>query len=52
LDIEPRLNKISGYKYLLLLKMAIKEEIKRREVVEEKETYFSMERKEEVLCTY
>jgi hypothetical protein len=31
--------------------MTIKEEIKRREVVEEKETYFSMESKEEVLCT-
>jgi hypothetical protein len=52
LDIEPRLNKISGYKYLPLLRMAIKKEIKRREVVEEEETYFSMERKEEVLCTY
>jgi hypothetical protein len=40
LDIEPRLNKISGYKYLPLLRMAIKKEIKRREVVEEKERYF------------
>jgi hypothetical protein len=52
LDIEPRLNKTSGYKYLSLLREAIKKEIKRREAVEEKETYFSMERKEEVLCTY
>jgi hypothetical protein len=32
--------------------MTIKEEIKRREVVEEEETYFSMEEKVEVLCTY
>jgi hypothetical protein len=52
LDIETRLNKISGYKYLPLLRMAIKEKIKRKEEVEEKETYFSIERKEEVLCTY
>jgi hypothetical protein len=40
LDIEPRLNKISGYKYLPLLREAIKKEIERREVVEEEETYF------------
>jgi hypothetical protein len=34
-----------------VLRMTIKEEIKRREAVEEEETYFSMESKEEVLCT-
>jgi hypothetical protein len=45
LDIEPRLNKISGYKYLPLLRMAIKEEIKRREVVEERDIFFLWRKK-------
>jgi hypothetical protein len=35
LDIEPRLRKVKGYRYLLQLRIAIQREMERRKVVQE-----------------
>jgi hypothetical protein len=35
LDIEPRLKKVKGYRYLPQLRIAIQREMKRRKVVQE-----------------